>query len=191
MDDNGRTAIVLLIAAILIAAGVFLYFEVSREEIEVNLNAETPPLDLENNDNDEDWRFSNTTEYSLQYPVDLNLEFVEMMDWPPKIELKAEEFVCVEAGEPTERAGETVIVTMGGWEYCRTTVVEGAAGSTYSQYAYAFAEGGGTAILTFSTRVALCANYDEDEVADCEAEIDKLDIDDLSDRIARTLVTVD
>lgn len=191
MDNYSRTIIVLLIAALLSAAGAFLFFEFSRQDIEVNPNPETPPLNLGNNNDDEEWRFSTTTEYSLQYPADLNLEYIEMMDWPPTVELTDDEFTCVEAGKPTERAGETVKVTIGGREYCRTTAVEGAAGSTYSQYAYAFTQSDGTAILTFSTRTPQCANYDEAEMEDCVAEMDKLDIDDLADRVARTLVTMD
>ena len=189
MDNNGRTMIILLVAAILIAAGAFLYFEFAKQDIEVDSNSETPPLNLDmndDNDNEPEWRFSTTTEYSIQYP-DLNLEYVEMTDWPPQVEITQDEFACEEAGEPADRAGETKSVTVGGQEYCRTVVMEGAAGSTYTQYAYAFPEGDGTAILTFSTRVPECANYEESEADACEAEIDELDVDDLADRIARTL----
>lgn len=190
MDNNGRTMIILLIAAILIAAGAFLYFEFVKQDIEVNPNPETPPLNLETNDIDEEteWSFSTTTEYSIQYPADLDLEYVELIDWPPQVELTVDEFTCVEAGKPTDRAGETKSVTIGGQEYCRTIVMEGAAGSTYTQYAYAFEQDDGTAILSFSTRAPQCANYDESEMEDCETEIDDLDIDDLADRIARTLL---
>ncbi len=114
-----------------------------------------------------------------------------MVDWPPAVELMADEFTCDEGGEETDRAGQTESVTIGGESYCRTTVVEGAAGSTYTQYAYAFAQDDGTAILTFSTRAPQCANYDVEEMAACEDEIDDLDIDDLADRVARTLIIED
>lgn len=185
--------IILLIAAILIAAGAFLYFEFAKQDIEVDPREETPPLDLEdiNNNTETEWSFSTTTEYSIQYPADLDLEYVEMTDWPPMVEITTDEFSCTEGGEANDRAGETRSVTIGGQEYCRTMIVEGAAGSTYTQYAYAFEQDDGTAILTFSTRAPQCANYDENEMEDCESEIEDLDIDDLADRIVRTLIVTE
>jgi hypothetical protein len=189
MDNNGKTMIILIVAALLLAAGAFMYFQFANQDIEVNSNPDLPPANnmQNNNTEDDEWIFATTTEYSIQYPRDLGLEYIEMMDWPPTVELTADEFTCEEAGTETDRAGATESVTINGADYCRTTIVEGAAGSTYTQYAYAFANGDGTATLTFATRAPECSNYDTEEMEACEEEVDDLDIDDLADRVARTL----
>ncbi len=191
MDNNGRTMIILLVAAVLLAAGAFLYLQFANPDIEVDADPEAPLLNEVNNQTDEEWSFATTTEYSIQYPDNLDLEYVELEDWPPSVELMMDEYTCVETGEETDRASQTESVTIGGQEYCRTIIGEGAAGSTYTQYAYAFEEGEGTAILTFSTRTPQCANYEDREMEDCEEEVDDLDIDDLADRIAKTLTIED
>jgi hypothetical protein len=62
---------------------------------------------------------------------------------------------------------------IGGREYCVTKVSDGAAGSTYTQYAYATAEGNDkTKIFTFTLRFVQCMNYDDPEQAECLSERD-------------------
>lgn len=188
MENNGKTLIILLVAAILIAIGAYLYYDLNRADVDI------VPEDISNQLNDDnepeteetEWRFANTAEYSFQYPADLGFSYLELTDWPPAVQVTDDVFTCEEAGEETDRAGRTEAVTIGTREYCRTTIVEGAAGSVYTQYAYAFPHNDGTAIMTFSTRAPRCENYDGGEVTACQNETEDFDADDLADRMART-----
>jgi len=74
-----------------------------------------------------------------------------------------------------------------GREYCRTYVMEGAAGSTYSQYAYSFVKGGKTVYMTFTLRADGCYNYDIGPKTECETEQASFNIDTTVDRIVSTL----
>ena len=71
--------------------------------------------------------------------------------------------------------------------YCVTKVSEGAAGSIYTQYAYAFPKNSKVVILTFSLRFPQCGNYSEPEKNECEGERETFDVDSIIDRIAQTL----
>jgi hypothetical protein len=124
---------------------------------------------------------------SFRYPPDFGTQFIRALDWPPMLELTAGPFECTEAGEETARAGRTELATIGGRRYCVTRVTEGAAGSIYTSYAYAFEHDGGVAILTFSARAVQCGNYDEPQRGECEAERAAFDPGTLIDAVARTL----
>lgn len=125
---------------------------------------------------------------SFSYPEALPTFYSEAIDWPPQVELIEGPFECTEAGSPTDRAGVTQSRTINGTEYCVTEVVEGAAGSIYTQYAYAMEKDEDEqVILTFSTRSPQCGNFDEQQRIACEQERNSFDLDDLVDQIAETL----
>jgi len=124
---------------------------------------------------------------TFQYPDTLGTSYISLTDWPPALQVLEEEFSCTEAGNETERAGQTERRTIGGQEYCVTTVSEGAAGSIYRQYAYAFPLEAGTAIFTFSLRFPQCLNYDEPQQTACLAEEQNLQLDTLVDEMRATL----
>lgn len=107
----------------------------------------------------------------------LNLTYVTTVDWPPVARLDASTYSCIEAGSPTDRAGETRKVTLDGKEWCRTVVTEGAAGSVFHQYAYTTAEQNQTLAVTFSVRMPQCANYDEPQRTACEVQQEAFDPD--------------
>jgi hypothetical protein len=125
----------------------------------------------------------------FMHPPDLGLEYIEATDWPPQVQVLDDSFACTEAGEPGARAGRTERRTIAGRDYCITTVVEGAAGSIFTQYAYATALDGQdskTAIFTFSFRASQCGNFATDaEREQCESEQD-FDIDALIHQIFKT-----
>jgi hypothetical protein len=77
--------------------------------------------------------------------------------------------------------------TVGGRSYCVTKQSEGAAGSIYTQYAYAFPDGTGTAIFTFTLRAVQCANYDDPKKTECENERAAFDPDGIMDRVTKTV----
>lgn len=105
-------------------------------------------------------------------PPQLNTKYISPVDWPPKLEVVAGPFSC---NEPR---------TINGHNYCVTAESEGAAGSIYTMYAYAYPRGNQTAILTFSLRFVQCANYDEPPKGECERERATFNLDRLIDQIA-------
>jgi hypothetical protein len=121
------------------------------------------------------------------YPKDLGLKYMSTIDWPPMVQVVDGLFTCTQAGSETARAGVTERITVDSKEYCVTKVVEGAAGSTYTQYAYVFLKDDKIYILTFTMRASQCANYDSPERDACEYERDTFSIDTVIDSIARTL----
>ncbi len=186
MTDN-RVTFILLVVVILLAVGAYLFYDYTREEIVYDPPNPVTPRPDNDDGAAEEWRLATTTEYSLRYPTDIGLTYVDLVDWPPEAQVLDEAFSCTEGGEEVARAGRTEEVSVSGRDYCRTVVSEGAAGSVYRQYAYAFASGtSSTAILTFSTRSPQCGNYDEPARAACEREQAGFDPDDLIDRIATT-----
>lgn len=100
----------------------------------------------------------------------LTTKYVKAVDWPPKVQIVNEKFSCTEAGLETDRAGITEKKVIGGTTYCVTRESEGAAGTTYTQYAYARANAGKTEIFTFSLGFPQCANYDGASKTECEKE---------------------
>lgn len=129
------------------------------------------------------------TGVSFQYPETVSTPYITTSDWPPKVQVLNQSYTCTEAGVETERAGITEKRLVGGREYCVTTVTEGAAGSNYTQYAYAFAQGNKTVILTFTLRFVRCENYDAAQRTACETERASFNIESTVDRIARSLKT--
>lgn len=94
--------------------------------------------------------------------------YARFFDWPPAVQHLAEPYTCTEAGASTSRAGKTIRKVISDREYCVTEIVEGAAGSMYTQYAYATRDGEGTLIATFSTKLVQCENYDDPQKSDCK-----------------------
>jgi hypothetical protein len=188
---NNQTTVMVLIVVLLVAAGAYLFYDYKREDVAYNPENEPAPEVPNGNENDdEEWQLANNSEFSFRYPVDSGSDYVEMTDWPPEVQLTDDEFTCTEAGAETDRAGRTDSVTIGGRDYCRTTVAEGAAGSTYRQYAYAFAHAEGTAIMTFSVRMPQCANYDGSEQTACAGQQAEFDTDILVDQMIDTFTAV-
>lgn len=127
------------------------------------------------------------TGVSFQYPKELLTEYLHEQDWPPQVQVLDQAYTCTEAGSEIDRAGRTEKRLVDNREYCVTKVTEGAAGSNYTMYAYAFPKEGKTIILTFSLRFVRCENYDEVQRVACEQEREAFDIDGIADRMAQSL----
>jgi hypothetical protein len=121
------------------------------------------------------------------YPKALPAFYTDAVDWPPAVYVNEGPFTCTEAGEPHDRAGKTELRNINGSLYCVTESTEGAAGSLYTQYAYAFEKEGSVVILTFSTKTVQCGNYDEQQKRACEQEKETFDLEILVDQIAQTV----
>jgi hypothetical protein len=124
---------------------------------------------------------------SFRYPENPVDKYMEAIDWPPKVQILNEAFTCTEAGSETARAGQTLKRMVDNRTYCITKVTEGAAGSVYTQYAYAFPKDNKTVIFTFSIRYVQCGNYSEPEKTECENVRTAFDLDSAIDRIAQTV----
>lgn len=135
------------------------------------------------------------TGITFQYPKTLLTEYIHTVGWPPQVQVLNEPFACIEAGSETARAGKTEKRFVDDREYCRTSIVEGAAGSIYTNYAYAFplySTGSTqadrkTVIFTFSLQAVQCANYDDPRKTACENERSSFDLDSAVDRMAKTV----
>ena len=109
--------------------------------------------------------------------------YIKPVEWPPKLELKNAPFVCNE-GDFKEN-GTTERRMINGRTYCVTRVVEAAAGTVYTDYVYETQRDDSVIQLSFTLRAPQCANYDEVQRTECEAEKTNFDLDSLIDRIAQ------
>jgi hypothetical protein len=122
----------------------------------------------------------------FSYPNPLPTTYVTPQNWPPTVELTAGAFVC-EKGNVTGVDGmpkQYVQKTINGSNYCITTAVEGAAGSTYTSYEYTTAKGDFVTKVRFILRTPQCMNYDEPKQSACKIEQSTFDVDVLADRVA-------
>ena len=137
------------------------------------------------------WEIATTSEEgtSFRYPAEFGTSYITPVDWPPQLQVLDEPFSCTAAGDETARAGKTELRTVEGREYCVTQITEGAAGSIYSQYAYAFSKNDSLMILTFTLRTPQCLNYDDPERTACQDEQETFILDPLIDMIAQSITT--
>lgn len=140
---------------------------------------------------DGEWTLSvpNAQGIRFMYPRLLPTTYVSGVEWPPIIERTANTYSCSE-GPITAADGplkETVRRMVEDREYCITTMDEGAAGSLYRTYEYAFEFGGVAHRAMFTLRFPQCENYDEPQRSLCSNEQQTFDIDGLMDRIAQSI----
>jgi len=128
------------------------------------------------------------TSLTFEYPEKILTKYVTAIDWPPKAQILQQPFVCNEEGNEIDRAGQTKKQTINGRDYCVTKESEGAAGSIYTNYAYAFPYNNITVVLTFSLRFVQCANYDEPQQSACLTERALFNPDNALDQIANSLI---
>ena len=130
---------------------------------------------------------NNQKAVTFKYPPDFSTKYISIVDWPPAVQILNQAFSCTEGGSEIERAGKTEKKTINGHNYCVTMESEGAAGSIYTNYAYAFAAGQRTIIFTFSLRFSQCANYDDPKKTECEAERSVFTPDAVLDKMAQSV----
>lgn len=140
--------------------------------------------------NEDSWEtmFDRASGLTFRYPAKLPTEFISTVDWPPKIKISNQPFICVESGLEIAQMGKTEKRTVGGDEYCVTTKTEGAAGSVYTNYTYIVQKDGKAIVFTFTLRATQCANYSDPQKTACEKERASFDIDNIVDRMAKSIV---
>lgn len=122
------------------------------------------------------------------YPEKLPAKYVHAAGaWPPLLALTDGPFACSESTGAEGARFVTKKISIEDREYCVITSVEGAAGSTYTSYAYSFPWHGRVGLLRFTVREVQCDNFDEPERATCMSEQTTLNIDEIADKIARSI----
>ncbi|MDD2646950.1 MAG: hypothetical protein PHV78_03455 [Patescibacteria group bacterium] len=201
-----RSSVIFIIAALLILVASFaLLFWNSKSTIvqctmeaklcpdgsyvgRIGPNCEFEPCPDENNPDDL-WKTTtdSATGITFKYPEALLTQYIGVVDWPPKIQVVNESFSCTEAGNEIMSGGLTQKRIVDNRTYCVTKESGAAAGTTYTNYAYAFAHNKQTIILTFSLRAPNCDNYEDPQKTACKNEQQAFDLDSLIDRIALSM----
>jgi hypothetical protein len=182
-EHQSKNKTLLLIIAVVLLLGGFGFFLMGGEPSSLEESEQSS----EEASLTEGWVSITEPGISYQAPQSLSKKYFSALDWPPQSQVTEGTLTCTEAGQKTERAGETEIRTIAGVDYCVTSVVEGAAGNVYTQYAYAFQKGDTIVTLTFSTRQIQCGNYDEEEMILCEEERQAVNLDELIHQIASSV----
>lgn len=120
-------------------------------------------------------------------PASFKAKFISFQDYRqtiikaadyPKSEFWVEngEIQCQETPLESSLPLRLIKKEMGGHDYCIGISSEGAAGSVYSQYAYATLINDNVYLVQFVARFNNCANYPEAEMSRCQAERESFDI---------------
>lgn len=122
------------------------------------------------------WETYSDAMVTFKYPAQLPTTYVRGQVWPPAVKVTEGTFACTAPTHKVQRR-----------EYCVTETSEGAAGSTYTTYAYTFAKSGKLLTLTFTLKKPQCENYTDQEKKTCAEEQGMLSVDMLVDGIAQTI----
>ncbi|HEU4677419.1 MAG TPA: hypothetical protein VFS75_01720 [Candidatus Paceibacterota bacterium] len=182
--------VVVVVIAIALIAGIYIYgvrtpspsVDSGTESPAGTSTAVTPVVPT-------GWKTADATSSNatFSYPESFGTTYVEAYDWPPVLTIENQSYSCTEAGSPDASGGRTEKRIIDGKEYCVTTEMGGAAGSVYSQYAYATDLAGKEAILTFTVRSPQCGNYEEPQKSECANEEATFDLDSLIGDIMQTI----
>jgi hypothetical protein len=139
--------------------------------------------------NESDWitYASSTTGVSFRYPASLGTSYIQTADWPPTAVIEAGSFTCADNASSIGPEGKTSEETINGRTYCVTIESEGAAGSVYTTYTYAFPKKGMIVSLGFILREPQCENYDEPKTSACKNEEATFNVNNLADEMAQTI----
>jgi hypothetical protein len=169
VDISRKKLITGVIFLFIFVVGIFLLRSMTTNEI--------PP----------DWESATDGEVTFYYPESFSTAYIHAFDWPPQIMVIEDSFSCNGAGKETERTGETKKVIINYHDYCVTKLVEGAAGSMYTQFAYLREKNNKVFAMTFTIRSSQCLNYDDPDRSLCEKERETFNIDFLIDEIFETI----
>lgn len=136
----------------------------------------------------DDWYVTATLAAQFRHPEKIGGEYHTATTWPPVVRISDEASSCPEGGDVAASGGKTERRNVGGHEYCVTELHEGAAGSVFVDYAYAFPHGDKTAVMSFGVSFPRCENFDGAEQGVCASEQASFDPDVVVDRMAESLV---
>ncbi len=118
------------------------------------------------------------------YPRTLGLKYMHEQEWPPRLSFMTGSFSCIPGRTEVQTTYEQSIA---GAPYCVSVLSEGAAGSMFVTYRYAFARTGGVGVITFTVRETQCGVYDDPQKSACENERAQFNPDTLAESILKTI----
>lgn len=133
------------------------------------------------------WEIYSEEGLEFQYPEKLTAKYVDIVEWPPKVEIEEGEFSCAETPLESSLPEFAARRMVDDREYCVIVENEGAAGSTYANYTYTTSREGKLISLNFVLRYPQCLNYNDPQKSECQAERETFDIDGVVDRIVATM----
>lgn len=186
MANSKQRGIFALVFGVLLLGGVLAYVEqqeASPLDIPVATEQETVATSVPDT-----WFVTATLAAQFRHPESIGGTYLGAENWPPTVEFIDVPFSCEVSDATSSDAAKTELRTIGGHQYCVSEVREGAAGSVYIRYTYAFPEASKTALMTFALQMPRCENYTGEEQAACEEEQAAFDPDSVVDRMAGSLV---
>ncbi len=179
MKNSTLTTSLIVIIVAALAVGAVLYFHKPNTPVVV-----PPPSGIDTSS----WNSKTEAGVTFRYPTDFGTKYISTTDWPPVATFDSNPYSCTEGGTSISLpAGQTKAEVINGHTYCVTQEGEGAAGSTYVQYAYAAPKDGKTLIMTFTLRYVQCANYEDPQKTECQTERDAFSPDKTVDAIFGTV----
>ena len=134
-----------------------------------------------------EWQEFTDGDVNFRAPKEImGLNYVRFDYWPPRVSILGSSYTC----EETEFvvSGSIYEKEIQGRTYCIETWIEGAAGSTYTDYAYTVALDDMTiAKIAFTVRMPQCLNYDSPKSEDCTLEEKEFSMDRVVDTIVESL----
>lgn len=125
--------------------------------------------------------------FRFQYPETLTTKYIDAFEWPPKVTVSPGVFSCAETSPASSLPEFVARRTVDSRVYCVESIVEGAAGSTYTTYTYTTEHEGKLISPNFVIRYPQCGNYDDPQKTECQNEREAFDLDGVIDRIVATL----
>lgn len=186
MADSKQRGLLVLVFGVLLLGGVLAYVQQnagSSAEIPLATEQETAATPVPDT-----WFVTATLAAQFHHPESIDGAYLLAENWPPTVEIIDAPFSCEVSGAASSEAAKTELRMIENHQYCVSEVREGAAGSVYIRYTYAFPEGSETALMTFALQLPRCENYTGEEQAACEEEQGAFDPDSVIDRMAGSLV---
>ncbi len=178
---------VLILIVVLVILIIFWQFKVSPALSPVTPTAtSTSPKTVMS----DSWKIfsDSTTGVTFRYPESVPANYINAVDWPPKVQTLNSPIVCTEGGTSTARGGATHSMAINGHIYCVTEESGAAAGSVYNQYAYGRVINDNKEVfLFFSLQFPQCANYPEPQKTDCQNAQSSFKIDPMVDMIFQSM----
>jgi hypothetical protein len=186
---KSKKVLFLILAMIIIIIGIFVLYEPKSASAPIKLPANLTAPAVSIVSTEPGWQTFTDPNQSItfQYPENLGTTYISTVGWPPKAKVLDTAFKCQPAGQAILPAGRTDIEKINGSTYCVTIESEGAAGSVYNQYAYAFEKSGKEVILSFTLQEVQCDNYPEPQASECKTERASFNIGNIVDRMASTV----
>jgi hypothetical protein len=147
---------------------------------------------ISENKNDSDnnlWTtITNDDGITFQYPKELLVKYISIVEWPPVVKIETGTYSCKTT--PQEVSSMSDITSqrlVDNRTYCVNVKHEGAAGSVYSSYIYTTAKNDKLVKVSFTLQYPNCNNYDQEQSKACTNEREAFDIDSTVDRIVQSI----